>query len=183
MNDEKLQKLFALASNNANLNEASVAALKFVKALQKSGKPININFGESKLYTEQQVRKVADNAYNKSKMPIQPAFGTKDLNPKEVEQNQHISSVLSSLYKKWGYEEGFNEGKLQQKTAYNNGFSNGYSVGKSEGYNIGLQENINKQHINNNNIVYSNQSATATIKVDSNSTGRITFNGNSRKNC
>ena len=152
MNDEKLQKLFALASNNANLNEASVAALKFVKALQKSGKPININFGESKLYTEQQVRNVADNAYDKGK--------------------------------KWGYEEGFNEGKLQQKTAYNNGFSNGYSVGKSEGYNIGLQENINKQHINNNNnIVYPNQSATATIKVDSNSTGRITFNGNSRKNC
>ena len=120
--------------------------------MQKSGKPININFGESNLYTEQQVRNVADNAYDKGK--------------------------------KWGYEEGFNEGKLQQKTAYNNGFSNGYSVGKSEGYNIGLQENINKQHINNNNnIVYSNQSATATIKVDSNSTGRITFNGNSRKNC
>ena len=132
MNDEKLQKLFALASNNANLNEASVAALKFVKALQKSGKPI---------------RNVADNAYDKGK--------------------------------KWGYEEGFNEGKLQQKTAYNNGYSNGYSVGKSEGYNIGLQKNINKQHINNNNnIVYPNQTATATVRVDTNNTGRITFNGN-----
>ena len=40
-------------------------------------------------------------------MPIQPAFGTKDLNPKEVEQNQHISSKLSCLYKQWGYEEVF----------------------------------------------------------------------------
>ncbi len=38
-------------------------------------------------------------------MPIQPAFGTKDLNPKEVEQNQQISAKLSSLYVKWGYQE------------------------------------------------------------------------------
>ena len=65
MNNDKLQKLFALAANNPNPNEASVAALKFIKALQKTGQPINITFGESKLYTEQQVRNIADNAYNK----------------------------------------------------------------------------------------------------------------------
>ena len=65
MNKDKLQKLFALAANNPNPNEASVAALKFIQALQKSGQPINITLGDSKLYTEQQVRDIADNAYNK----------------------------------------------------------------------------------------------------------------------
>ena len=65
MNKDKLQKLFALAANNPNPNEASVAALKFIQALQKSGQPINITLGDSKLFTEQQVRDIADNAYNK----------------------------------------------------------------------------------------------------------------------
>ena len=65
MNKDKLQKLFALAANNPNPNEASVAALKFIQALQKSGQPINITLGNSKLFTEQQVRNIADNAYNK----------------------------------------------------------------------------------------------------------------------
>ena len=65
MNNDKLQKLFALAANNPNPNEASVAALKFIQALQKSGQPINITLGDSKLFTEQQVRDIADNAYNK----------------------------------------------------------------------------------------------------------------------
>ena len=65
MNNDKLQKLFALAANNRNPNEASVAALKFIQALQKSGQPINITLGDSKLFTEQQVRDIVDNAYNK----------------------------------------------------------------------------------------------------------------------
>ncbi|AAP99980.1 MULTISPECIES: ATP phosphoribosyltransferase regulatory subunit [Prochlorococcus] len=38
-------------------------------------------------------------------MPIQPAFGNKDLNPQEVRKNQLISSRLSSIYERWGYEE------------------------------------------------------------------------------
>ncbi len=38
-------------------------------------------------------------------MPIQPAFGSKDLNPQEVEENKAITSKLSEVYKLWGYEE------------------------------------------------------------------------------
>ncbi len=38
-------------------------------------------------------------------MAIQPALGTKDLNPHEVQINQLLSSELSDLYKQWGYEE------------------------------------------------------------------------------
>ena len=38
-------------------------------------------------------------------MSIQPAFGTKDLNPQEVQKNQQLISTLSNLYTLWGYEE------------------------------------------------------------------------------
>ena len=38
-------------------------------------------------------------------MIIQPASGTKDLNPQQVEENQFLLSKLSNVYKKWGYEE------------------------------------------------------------------------------
>ena len=38
-------------------------------------------------------------------MNIQPAFGTKDLNPQEVQKNKLTSSKLSNLYKLWGYQE------------------------------------------------------------------------------
>ena len=39
---EKLQKLFALASRNPNENEASVAALKFISALNRDALHITI---------------------------------------------------------------------------------------------------------------------------------------------
>ncbi len=38
-------------------------------------------------------------------MAIQPALGTKDLNPQEVQRNQLLSTKLADLYKQWGYEE------------------------------------------------------------------------------
>ena len=38
-------------------------------------------------------------------MAIQPALGTKDLNPQEVQINQLLTSKLADLYKQWGYEE------------------------------------------------------------------------------
>ncbi len=38
-------------------------------------------------------------------MAIQPALGTKDLNPQEVQINQFLTSTLADLYQQWGYEE------------------------------------------------------------------------------
>ena len=38
-------------------------------------------------------------------MAIQPPLGTKDLNPKEVQINQLLTSKLADSYKQWGYEE------------------------------------------------------------------------------
>ena len=63
MNSDKLQKLFALAANNPNSHEASVAALKFVQALQKK-QPVTITFGHSETYTKEQAQIIANDAYN-----------------------------------------------------------------------------------------------------------------------
>ena len=63
MNNDKLHKLFALAANNPNPHEASNAALKFVKALQKK-QPVTITFGHSETYTKEQTQIIANDAYN-----------------------------------------------------------------------------------------------------------------------
>ena len=63
MDKNKLNKFFALATNNPNANEASVAALKFIKELQKTNQPINITFGE--IYTKEQVQAIVNDAYKK----------------------------------------------------------------------------------------------------------------------
>ena len=65
MDQEKLQKLFALAADNPNLNEASVAALKFVHALKKTGQTINITLGNQNIVTQEQVETIANDAYKK----------------------------------------------------------------------------------------------------------------------
>ena len=65
MDQEKLQKLFALAADNPNLNEASVAALKFVHALKKTGQTINITLGNQNVVTQEQVETIANEAYKK----------------------------------------------------------------------------------------------------------------------
>ena len=38
-------------------------------------------------------------------MPLQPATGTKDLNPQQVERNKIINNELAVIYKLWGYKE------------------------------------------------------------------------------
>ncbi len=38
-------------------------------------------------------------------MALQPASGSKDLNPKQVETNHLLTSKLAEVYRKWGYEE------------------------------------------------------------------------------
>ena len=38
-------------------------------------------------------------------MALQPAAGVRDLNPGEVEQNRSICAQLSSVYRRWGYQQ------------------------------------------------------------------------------
>ena len=38
-------------------------------------------------------------------MALQPAAGTRDLNPGEVDRNRRLSERLARVYRLWGYEE------------------------------------------------------------------------------
>lgn len=38
-------------------------------------------------------------------MALQPATGARDLNPKQVQQNQHLREQLARVYRNWGYDE------------------------------------------------------------------------------
>ena len=38
-------------------------------------------------------------------MALQPATGARDLNPKQVQQNQYLREQLAIVYRHWGYDE------------------------------------------------------------------------------
>ena len=60
---EKLQKLYALASNNPNQNEAIVAAHKFVNAIKKDG--LHMTLSEQPQATQQQIEQALQANYQK----------------------------------------------------------------------------------------------------------------------
>ena len=60
---EKLQKLYALASNNPNQNEAIVAAHKFVNAIKKDG--LHMTLSEQPQPTQQQIDRALQANYQK----------------------------------------------------------------------------------------------------------------------
>ena len=60
---EKLQKLYALASNNPNQNEAIVAAHKFINAIKKDG--LHMTLSEQPQPTQQQIDQALQANYQK----------------------------------------------------------------------------------------------------------------------
>ena len=60
---EKLQKLYALASNNPNQNEAIVAAHKFINAIKNDG--LHITLSEQPQPTQQQIEQALQANYQK----------------------------------------------------------------------------------------------------------------------
>ena len=60
---EKIQKLYALASNNPNKNEAIVAAHKFINAISRDG--LYLTISEQPQPTQQQIDKALKNNYEK----------------------------------------------------------------------------------------------------------------------
>ena len=60
---EKLQKLYALASNNPNQNEAIVASHKFVNAIKKDG--LHMTLSEQPQLTQQQIEQALQANYQK----------------------------------------------------------------------------------------------------------------------
>ena len=60
---EKLQKLYALASNNPNQNEAIVAAHKFINAIKKEG--LHMTLSEQPQATQEQINQALQANYQK----------------------------------------------------------------------------------------------------------------------
>ena len=60
---EKLQKLYALASNNPNQNEAIVAAHKFINAIKKDG--LHMTLSEQPQATQVQINQALQAYYQK----------------------------------------------------------------------------------------------------------------------
>ena len=60
---EKLQKLYALAANNPNKNEAIVAAHKFINAIKKDG--LHVTLSERPQPTQQQIDQALQANYQK----------------------------------------------------------------------------------------------------------------------
>ena len=60
---EKLQKLYALASNNPNQNEAIVAAHKFINAIKKDG--LHMTLSEQPQATQEQIDQALQANYQK----------------------------------------------------------------------------------------------------------------------
>jgi flagellar biosynthesis/type III secretory pathway protein FliH len=60
---EKLQKLYALASNNPNENEAIVASHKFINAIKKDG--LHLTLSESPQPTQEQIEQALQANYQK----------------------------------------------------------------------------------------------------------------------
>ena len=60
---EKLQKLYALAANNPNENEAIVAAHKFINAIKKDG--LHVTLSERPQPTQQQIEQALQANYQK----------------------------------------------------------------------------------------------------------------------
>ena len=60
---EKLQKLYALAANNPNENEAIVAAHKFINAIKKDG--LHVTLSERPQPTQQQIDQALQANYQK----------------------------------------------------------------------------------------------------------------------
>ena len=64
INLQKLEKLWNHATKNANVNEASTAALMFTKMIAKHGLKVHLYSGQSPA-TEQQIKEAIDKAYIK----------------------------------------------------------------------------------------------------------------------
>ena len=122
INLQNLEKLLNHATKNANVNEASTAALMFTKMIAKHNLKVHLYSGQSPA-TEQQIKAAIDKAY------IQGQMETKEQYKRIME---HQRSQI--------YNEGYRDGKSDSYTkgdinaAYNKGYREGKeaSIQKAE---------------------------------------------------
>ena len=117
INLQKLEKLWNHATKNANVNEASTAALMFTKMIAKHKLKVHLYSGQSPA-TEQQIKEAIDKAY------IQGQMETK-------EQYQRIMEHQRSEIYNEGYRDGMSNSYT--KADIDRAYQKGYYKGQKEG--------------------------------------------------
>ena len=117
INLQKLEKLWNHATKNANVHEASTAALMFAKMIAKHNLKVHLYSGQSPA-TEQQIKEAIDKAY------IQGQMETKEQYKRIME---HQRSEI--------YNEGYRDGKSNSytKADIDKAYQKGYYMGQKEG--------------------------------------------------
>ena len=115
MNIEKIEKLLRLATKNPNKNEATVAARKFIEAVQREN--INVHLSkEQKPATEIEIKRAIDDAYRKGIADVKNHF--------QQELDRHLNAKYNE-----GYLDGKKEGYTYQDVQ--DSYKKGYKEGKN----------------------------------------------------
>ena len=117
INLDKLQKLWNHATKNANVNEASTAALMFTKMIAKHNLKVHLYSGQSPA-TEQQIKEAIDKAYIQGQMETKEQY-------KRIMEHQR-----SEIYNE-GYRDGMSNSYT--KDDMNREYNKGFAAGKREG--------------------------------------------------
>ena len=117
INLDKLQKVWNHATKNANVNEASTAALMFTKMIAKHKLKVHLYSGQSPA-TEQQIKAAIDKAYIQGQMETKEQY-------KRIMEHQR-----SEIYNE-GYRDGMSNSYT--KADIDRAYQKGYYAGQKEG--------------------------------------------------
>ena len=117
INLQKLEKLWNHATKNANVHEASTAALMFTKMIAKHNLKVHLYSGQAPA-TEQQIREAIDKAYIKGQMETKQQY-------QRIMEHQRTEI----------YNEGYRDGMSNSYTKedINRAYQKGYYAGQKEG--------------------------------------------------
>ena len=116
INLQKLEKLWNHATKNANVNEASTAALMFTKMIAKHNLKVHLYSGQSPA-TEQQIKEAIDKAYIQGQMETKEQY-------KRIMEHQR-----SEIYNE-GYRDGMSNSYT--KADIDRAYQKGYYAGQKE---------------------------------------------------
>ena len=154
MSIDKIEKLWRLATKNPNKNEAMVAALKFIEAVQRENVHVHISATEKPL-SQQEIQQAVDKAYMKGIQDVKQQY--------QQELNRHLNSK---------YNEGYRDGQANSYTK--DDLDKYYCQGYQDGKKSNAIQKSESSDISQARVVVGNQ-------LNVNNTGTISFsNGTSR---
>tara|TARA_Y100001972_G_scaffold6675_1_gene7175 strand:- start:28 stop:510 length:483 start_codon:yes stop_codon:yes gene_type:complete len=154
MSIDKIEKLWRLATKNPNKNEAMVAALKFIEAVQRENVHVHISATEKPL-SQQEIQQAVDKAYMKGIQDVKQQY--------QQELNRHLNSK---------YNEGYRDGQANSYTK--DDLDKYYCQGYQDGKKSNAIQKSQSSDISQARVIVGNQ-------LNVNNTGTISFsNGTSR---